>query len=243
MVAYALKSDRSYVCHDGKTIEAEAAHGTMTSHFRVHQKDRETSTNNITSIFAWTQGFATDTFSKSLRYIFTRLLMIVVNDLACVSMQSAKHHLFHDKTLPSFFKRLSYLMVHFFLCLLTIDSGFIPPKTTAIVGKKYALNVLDDFNSKNCYLSLMCCVCLLILRLSNLCIHLLHHRRWKMKQQVQRLWTSLLWQDLESQTDENTTPQNVTKNTVTNVDQSATDTGSQEKRKVDAIERPVFVMN
>jgi len=41
---------------DGKTIEAEAAHGTVTRHFREHQKGRETSTNPIASIFAWTRG-------------------------------------------------------------------------------------------------------------------------------------------------------------------------------------------
>ena len=41
---------------DGHTIEAEAAHGTVTRHFREHQKGRETSTNPIASIFAWTRG-------------------------------------------------------------------------------------------------------------------------------------------------------------------------------------------
>ncbi|KAF0730683.1 hypothetical protein AaE_009305 [Aphanomyces astaci] len=41
---------------DGKTMEAEAAHGTVTRHFRVHQKGGETSTNSIASIFAWTRG-------------------------------------------------------------------------------------------------------------------------------------------------------------------------------------------
>ena len=41
---------------DGKTIEAEAAHGTVTRHYREHQKGRPTSTNPIASIFAWTQG-------------------------------------------------------------------------------------------------------------------------------------------------------------------------------------------
>lgn len=86
MVAYALKSEGGYVwacknydgdvqsdflaqgfgslglmtsvlmCPDGKTIEAEAAHGTVTRHFRVHQKGGETSTNSIASIFAWTRG-------------------------------------------------------------------------------------------------------------------------------------------------------------------------------------------
>src|SRR5579862_1366919 len=41
---------------DGKTMEAEAAHGTVTRHFREHQKGNPTSTNSIASIFAWTQG-------------------------------------------------------------------------------------------------------------------------------------------------------------------------------------------
>jgi isocitrate dehydrogenase len=43
---------------DGKTCEAEAAHGTVTRHFREHQKGNKTSTNPIASIFAWTQGLA-----------------------------------------------------------------------------------------------------------------------------------------------------------------------------------------
>jgi isocitrate dehydrogenase len=43
---------------DGKTIEAEAAHGTVTRHYRQHQKGKPTSTNPIASIFAWTQGLA-----------------------------------------------------------------------------------------------------------------------------------------------------------------------------------------
>jgi isocitrate dehydrogenase len=43
---------------DGKTVEAEAAHGTVTRHFREHQKGNKTSTNPIASIFAWTQGLA-----------------------------------------------------------------------------------------------------------------------------------------------------------------------------------------
>lgn len=44
------------ICPDGKTIEAEAAHGTVTRHYRMHQKGQPTSTNPIASIFAWTQG-------------------------------------------------------------------------------------------------------------------------------------------------------------------------------------------
>ncbi len=43
---------------DGKTVEAEAAHGTVTRHFRQHQRGEETSTNSIASIFAWTRGLA-----------------------------------------------------------------------------------------------------------------------------------------------------------------------------------------
>ena len=43
---------------DGKTVESEAAHGTVTRHYRQHQKGEETSTNSIASIFAWTRGLA-----------------------------------------------------------------------------------------------------------------------------------------------------------------------------------------
>jgi isocitrate dehydrogenase len=43
---------------DGKTMEAEAAHGTVTRHYRMHQKGQKTSTNPIASIFAWTRGLA-----------------------------------------------------------------------------------------------------------------------------------------------------------------------------------------
>ena len=41
---------------DGKILESEAAHGTVTRHYREHQKGKETSTNSIASIFAWTRG-------------------------------------------------------------------------------------------------------------------------------------------------------------------------------------------
>ncbi|MDQ1540002.1 MAG: isocitrate dehydrogenase [Actinomycetota bacterium] len=43
---------------DGRTVEAEAAHGTVTRHYRMHQQGKPTSTNPIASIFAWTQGLA-----------------------------------------------------------------------------------------------------------------------------------------------------------------------------------------
>lgn len=44
------------MCPDGKTIEAEAAHGTVTRHYREYQKGNPTSTNPVASIFAWTRG-------------------------------------------------------------------------------------------------------------------------------------------------------------------------------------------
>ncbi|XP_008481256.1 isocitrate dehydrogenase [NADP], mitochondrial-like [Diaphorina citri] len=44
------------MCPDGKTIESEAAHGTVTRHYREHQKGNKTSTNPVASIYAWTQG-------------------------------------------------------------------------------------------------------------------------------------------------------------------------------------------
>src|SRR6476469_9832275 len=43
---------------DGNVVEAEAAHGTVTRHYREHQKGNETSTNSMASIFAWTRGLA-----------------------------------------------------------------------------------------------------------------------------------------------------------------------------------------
>jgi isocitrate dehydrogenase len=43
---------------DGRTVEAEAAHGTVTRHFRQHQRGEQTSTNSVASIFAWTRGLA-----------------------------------------------------------------------------------------------------------------------------------------------------------------------------------------
>jgi isocitrate dehydrogenase len=43
---------------DGKICEAEAAHGTVTRHYREHEKGRETSTNSVASIFAWTRGLS-----------------------------------------------------------------------------------------------------------------------------------------------------------------------------------------
>eukprot|EP01097_Dermamoeba_algensis_P000701 TRINITY_DN1247_c0_g1_i2.p1 TRINITY_DN1247_c0_g1~~TRINITY_DN1247_c0_g1_i2.p1 ORF type:complete len:451 (-),score=106.00 TRINITY_DN1247_c0_g1_i2:156-1337(-) len=46
------------ICPDGKTLESEAAHGTVTRHYRMWQQGKETSTNPIASIYAWTRGLA-----------------------------------------------------------------------------------------------------------------------------------------------------------------------------------------
>jgi isocitrate dehydrogenase len=43
---------------DGKVVESEAAHGTVTRHYRQHQKGEQTSTNSMASVFAWTRGLA-----------------------------------------------------------------------------------------------------------------------------------------------------------------------------------------
>jgi isocitrate dehydrogenase len=51
---------------DGKTVETEAAHGTVTRHYRQHQQGRETSTNLIASIFAWTAGCVIAALSTTL---------------------------------------------------------------------------------------------------------------------------------------------------------------------------------
>jgi len=67
------------VCPDGVTLESEAAHGTVTRHYRAHQQGKETSTNPIASIFAWTRGLKhrakldsnakLDAFSESLEAV------------------------------------------------------------------------------------------------------------------------------------------------------------------------------
>lgn len=46
------------MCPDGRTLESEAAHGTVTRHYREHQKGKPTSTNPVASIYAWTRGLA-----------------------------------------------------------------------------------------------------------------------------------------------------------------------------------------
>ena len=51
-------NDKCFETPDGKIAEAEAAHGTVTRHYRQHQAGKETSTNPIASIFAWTRGLS-----------------------------------------------------------------------------------------------------------------------------------------------------------------------------------------
>ena len=68
---------------DGKTLEAEAAHGTVTRHFRLHQKGQETSTNSIASIFAWTRGLEHRYFYLSR--LKCHLFFLVVSNVNHVS--------------------------------------------------------------------------------------------------------------------------------------------------------------
>lgn len=85
------------VTPDGKTAEAEAAHGTVTRHYRMHQQGKKTSTNPIASIYAWTQGLAfrakldgntqLDAFSKALEAVCIETVEagVMTKDLAlCV---------------------------------------------------------------------------------------------------------------------------------------------------------------
>lgn len=68
---------------DGKAFEAEAAHGTVTRHYRQHQQGKETSTNSIASIYAWTRGLIQRGKLMTLRMLLTlptiwrRLLLIL----------------------------------------------------------------------------------------------------------------------------------------------------------------------
>ncbi|KAK6153083.1 hypothetical protein DH2020_012722 [Rehmannia glutinosa] len=136
MVAYALKSEGGYVwaCKnydgdvqsdllaqgfgslglmtsvllsgDGKTLEAEAAHGTVTRHFRLHQKGQETSTNSIASIFAWTRG---------LEHRFCPIASIAVTLLRYLI--SANISLLVKVTLLDFAHKLEAA------CIETVESG------------------------------------------------------------------------------------------------------------------------
>ena len=88
---------------DGKIVEAEAAHGTVTRHYRMHQQGKETSTNPIASIFAWTRGLAhrgkLDSnndlikFSKTLEGVCVETVEsgFMTKDLAILIDKSAKY--------------------------------------------------------------------------------------------------------------------------------------------------------
>jgi len=88
---------------DGKTVEAEAAHGTVTRHYRQHQQGKETSTNPIASIFAWTRGLAHRgkldnnddlvKFSKKLEEVCITTVEngLMTKDLAILVDKSAKY--------------------------------------------------------------------------------------------------------------------------------------------------------
>ncbi len=88
---------------DGKTVESEAAHGTVTRHYRMHQQGKETSTNPIASIFAWTRGLAHRgkldnndeliKFSKSLEEVCINTVEsgLMTKDLAVLIDKSTKY--------------------------------------------------------------------------------------------------------------------------------------------------------
>lgn len=88
---------------DGKTIESEAAHGTVTRHYRMHQEGKETSTNPIASIFAWTRGLSHRgkldnnmeliNFSKTLENVCIETVEsgLMTKDLAILISRSTKY--------------------------------------------------------------------------------------------------------------------------------------------------------
>ncbi|MBK1625530.1 NADP-dependent isocitrate dehydrogenase [Afifella marina] len=74
---------------DGNTVEAEAAHGTVTRHYRLHQQGRETSTNSTASIFAWSRGLAHRAKlddNKELKHFADTLERTVVNTIESGAM-------------------------------------------------------------------------------------------------------------------------------------------------------------
>ena len=88
---------------DGKTVESEAAHGTVTRHYRMHQQGKETSTNPIASIFAWTRGLThrgkLDNNSELIKFASTLEKVCIdtvesgsmTKDLAILIEKSAKY--------------------------------------------------------------------------------------------------------------------------------------------------------
>jgi len=114
------------VCPDGKTVESEAAHGTVTRHYREHQKGNPTSTNPVASIFAWSRGLAhrgqLDGNEELIRFSNTLEKACIdtieegnmTKDLAiCVhGLKGAKHgtYLYTEDFLSAIDKKLSTLM-------------------------------------------------------------------------------------------------------------------------------------
>ena len=99
---------------DGKTMEAEAAHGTVTRHYRLHQKGKETSTNPLASIFAWTRGLIhrAELDSNNELLIFCNLLeKVCVETVESGKMTKDLALLIHGSNL----KRQHYLNTQEFL--------------------------------------------------------------------------------------------------------------------------------
>ena len=110
---------------DGKTVESEAAHGTVTRHYRMHQQGKETSTNPIASIFAWTRGLAHRgkldnndeliKFSKSLEEVCINTVESgsMTKDLAILIDKSAKY-LTTNQFLEAIDSNLKKSLINFF---------------------------------------------------------------------------------------------------------------------------------
>ncbi|MBN2805853.1 MAG: NADP-dependent isocitrate dehydrogenase [Prolixibacteraceae bacterium] len=102
------------VTPDGKTMEAEAAHGTVTRHFRMHQQGKPTSTNPIASIFAWTRGLAfrgkLDHTPELIRFAET-LEKVCIDTVESGKMTKDLALIIHDKAL----KEEHYLTTEDFL--------------------------------------------------------------------------------------------------------------------------------
>jgi isocitrate dehydrogenase len=102
------------VTPDGKTMEAEAAHGTVTRHFRMHQQGKPTSTNPIASIFAWTRGLAfrgkLDNTPELIRFAET-LEKVCIDTVESGKMTKDLALIIHDKAL----KEEHYLTTEDFL--------------------------------------------------------------------------------------------------------------------------------
>ena len=111
------------VTPDGKTMEAEAAHGTVTRHYRQHQKGQKTSTNPIASIFAWTRGLehrgrldgneALINFCQTLEQVCIDVVESgrMTKDLAvCIhgnKVEHGKHYLYTEEFLDAVAQRLA----------------------------------------------------------------------------------------------------------------------------------------